>query len=427
MEIIVDTYALYIYDMRMIQTSIPLNNLSGLQERVDVLNKRAHKLGLEPLTLSVGAEFVREIERDLDFTIRVTYVEISLDGADPVLADWRLLAAVTAQPNGESLLRIVPGVEDLPETWRTSDPQRCDHCHMRRLRRDVFILRHKDGRETQVGRTCLGDFLGHVSPDALIDRAELLFSARDLLSEEREYDAFSERGMRSDRWGIDPSDYLTLVAACQRALGWKSRAQAQIERKPSTSDNVACVLFDYKSNSTKEWIRKYSILPVQERDKDLAAKALAWAQGQPVTGVSDYLYNLGVAARQDSLCRKTAGLLASAVHAYQREVEKIEDAKREGKPEPQHVGTVGTRITLPLTLVTTRELEGDYGVKTLARFEDANGNTLTWFASGTPRFLERMNGSPVAIKFTVKKHEIYNGRAQTIITRVAPAKTEKGS
>lgn len=401
------------------QATIPIRNLSSLRDKVETLNRRAVRLGLEPLTLVLGAESTREFDQNWGVPVIVTYIDVTIIGTDPVLEGWRLLAAVTCQENGENLLRIVPGVEDLPGYWRYTDSQRCDHCQVTRQRKDVFVLRHTDGRETQVGRTCLGDFLGHISPEALIAGAETLFSARDLLNEASDSDPFdSDPG--SDRWGIGPVSYLTITAACIRALGWKSRSQAQIEQKPATTDDVACVIFDRRNSaSTRAWIAKHGILPVQDRDRDLAKKALDWARALPCEGTSDYLYNLGVAARQDAVTDKTVGLLASAISAYQREVEKIEQAKRENKPESSYIGEPGQKISTLLRLVTSRQIEGYRGAVTLARFEDEQGNIATWFASGAPEWLSDLNGSLTKLKFTIKKHDTYNGQKQTVITRVS--------
>jgi hypothetical protein len=394
----------------MIDATIPTANLVSLREQVEKLNKRATKLALAPLVLVVVETFKRVIKHELGFDSERSYTRVSLSGESPILVGWSLLAAVTRQDNGENLLRPVPGCE-VPEHWRETDT-RCEHCHMNRYRRDVFILRHEDGRETQVGRQCLGDFLGHISPEVLIANAEILWSAGDLMSE-AEDDEWPQ-GHRSSDLGVTVIDYLTVTAAVIRAIGWLSKAKASEQGKNPTSGNVAEALWSHTAE-TKEWIERTGIYPIQERDKELATATLAWALSTEAK--SDYLYNLGIACRQEYVNGQTVGIICSAIASYQAQIER--DRQREARPVSQHVGEIGKRQSLNVRLLMNRQFEGSYGVTTLAKFEDESGNILIWRASGDPDWLHDLNGSFVPVKASIKAHDRYQGVAQTIITRVA--------
>jgi hypothetical protein len=80
----------------------------------------------------------------------------------------------------------------------------------------------------------------------------------------------------------------------------------------------------------------------------------------------------------------------------------------------QHIGEVGDRLKgLELTVMFVRQFDNDFGVTTLMKFKDDNGNVFGWFSS--TKTLEvgkryRLNGS-------VKGHGEYNGIKETMLTR----------
>ena len=154
---------------------IPACNMHYLQQKVDKLNKRANKLNLSPMSIVRHEEVVEEKTDHLGLSFKYISYMVSIDGESPVLNGWKLVARLTPQDNGEILVKSVPG-EDCPTKYREADPLHCDHCLTRRKRKDVFILNHEDGRFVQVGRNCIADFLGNVSPDAILRYATFLDS-----------------------------------------------------------------------------------------------------------------------------------------------------------------------------------------------------------------------------------------------------------
>lgn len=79
------------------------------------------------------------------------------------------------------------------------------------------------------------------------------------------------------------------------------------------------------------------------------------------------------------------------------------------------IGEEGKRIyNLPVTFLAAHNFEGFYGSNYVYRFEDDNGNKLTWFSSTVPA-IEK--GKKYNLTATVKKHDIYREEQVTIITR----------
>jgi len=379
--------------VRDLKYDIPAINFYGLKSRINQLNRRAPRLGCEPISLNVLRTYSKE---KTDPITRLPYtqsrMEIEIIGESPQLEGWCLLAAVETLANDENLVRCVPGCT-VPEQYRSTD-MHCDHCGTNRRRREVFILRHEDGRTVQVGRTCIADFLGHVSASTLASRAEYLMSA-DSLAEEAESDHY-----RTGEIYLDISHFLGTVAICIRRLGWESRGKTE---GMATAD-IAWSILNSNDKFIEEFIRENNIV-VEERDVELAKNALEWAR--KLEDGNDYLYNLGVACRQEHVNWKTIGIVASAIAAYQHNCEKQEK-------KGQHVGEVGKRMDFEVTVKRLRYFDSDWGVRTMALFEDKSGNHLVWWAS---RGLDLEEGDTLTLRGTIKKHDDYKGTPQTIVQR----------
>ncbi len=124
------------------------------------------------------------------------------------------------------------------------------------------------------------------------------------------------------------------------------------------------------------WTKKTSpVLVPTGADATRAAKALEWARALTDADIADndYLYNLRAVCTDDYIRPKRGGLATSVIVAAERAFEKVLEKARDAQKSNEHVGNVKERLTLPLTLVGTREIEGYYGCSTLHRFEDAAG------------------------------------------------------
>lgn len=397
---------------------IPARNFFTLEEAIEKLNRRANRLGCQPIMLRVVRRYVREKKSEATgLTYKQNRMEVEVIGESPKLEGWTLLAAVEMLDNGENLIRTVPG-QTVPEAYRQTDTH-CDHCGAQRRRKEVFILGHEDGRTAQVGRQCIADFLGHVSASCLAARAEFNLSADQLASDAED-----------ESWGMayggdrcrDITEFLGTVAICIRRVGWKSRKMLEEQGRHDEMTTAALawnILTDYKSKHIQEFVQKHQIV-AEERDTTLAQEALDWARAIPTTGVSDYEYNLGVACRQETVNFKTTGIVGSAVSAYLRHLERVEELNLRKKRdlERKHLGNVGERLGFAqCEIKAMKYFESQYGVKTLVRFEDPDANVLIWWAS---KELDNWEvGDKVDITGTVDKHDNYNGCPQTVLKRVA--------
>jgi hypothetical protein len=397
---------------------IPAYNFPALVEAIEKLNRRAPKLGCTPIELRVVREYeVEKVRETTRLTYRQKRMEVEVIGETPKFEGWSLLASIEKLETGENMVRTVPG-KTVPESYRYTDTH-CDHCHAQRRRKEVFILGHDDGRFAQVGRQCIADFLGHVSAGQLANRATWEFSVLDVAGDADDED-FCYSGGRGEL-RRDMHEFLGTVAICIRRLGWKSKAMIEKMGDPTevtTASTAWEILTRPGDRYVKEFVEHHQLY-AEDRDTTLAGEALEWARSTPTAGVSDYEYNLGAACRQDFVNYRTMGIVASAVSAYLRHLDRLEELnlQRRKNVERKHVGEVGKRMDFAnVTVKRMKYFDSAYGVKTLVRFETEDGHVLIWWAS---KDLEEIEKDDVCdIRGTIVKHSDYNGCPQTELKRV---------
>lgn len=391
-------------------------NLETLKAKLATMQKRARKLKTNPIRIEeLGTKTItvsKVMPGGKTVKFEVERVLIRVHGETPKLAGWSLIAKIEWLGE-ERLISCVPG-ESCPEKYRSGDFT-CEHCDTARRRKEVFVLSHKCGKHIQVGRQCIKDFLGGLGPEQLLAEAEYIFRA------ETEVGKCECGGADYMPISCGIEEYLIGAAICIRRLGWVSRKAASLDGSSTSSDAWHLVKPDLRNatdrHSYEKWVEDNK-LQYQNRDKVQAKAALEWAKSQPTEGVDDYLYSLGVACRAGYVISKTMGLVASAISAHLRHLdrEKELNQRKHKKKSREWVGEIKNRQVFEnLTVGTMRYIEGDYGTTTLVIFEDEPGNLIKWFASRELDDLEV--GDVVTIKATVKKHDEYQGVKQTQITR----------
>lgn len=82
----------------------------------------------------------------------------------------------------------------------------------------------------------------------------------------------------------------------------------------------------------------------------------------------------------------------------------------------QHIGSVGEKVTLILTLKKVINLDSNFGVVGLFIFEDAEKNVVI-YKGNADSVWELAEGEVATLKATIKEHGVRNGVKQTLIQR----------
>ena len=409
---------------------IPDANLSRLTAAFEKLGKRAKRIGVVPPTLDVHSDPVDvEVWFDRQSGSRVRTPDpddiaelrvyrkvkrswkVRVQGETPKYAGWRFIATLQHLKDDEgeiaTILRALDTSFSIPERYRTAAPD-CDHCGVRRYRRDTYLVVHDDGRLKQVGSTCIKDFLGHASPEWLAASAELLAEALGYAGDYGD----DEEGMGSGKMLPHTFDFLACVSAIIRDSGFMSRKRANEIGCTATADFALSMLeYPPPKNAPK----------VEESDRVRAREAIEWAR-EVEAGESDYLHNLRVIAKCSALAPRTDGIAASMIAAYERA--KANEIERQHAINSTHVGEIGKRQVFgPVTILQAKEINTMYGRSILFVFADEQGNRLKTFSGANEKLGEI--GAVVYIKGTPKKHDCYQGIKQTMLGRVAVCEAPK--
>ncbi len=153
------------------------SELDYINEKLEKLNRKATKLGLAPMVLTVLRKYDEEVKNDDHSVSVVKKAEITLVGESPKIAGWTFVATVEPVEDSEEVRNMInklPGVTvEVPVEYRTASMFRCDHCHTERQRNEIFVIQHENGDFKVVGRTCIKDFMGyHASPNGLVQMAK---------------------------------------------------------------------------------------------------------------------------------------------------------------------------------------------------------------------------------------------------------------
>lgn len=386
---------------------IPVVNKKVVENQIAKLNKRAARIGIDPIELKWGKAFMdrRQIvipnlnnpDEEQIFDEEILSIPLEVSGPINVSHDgWMFVATIQHLSTGENIVRSISDEIDIPKKYRNVKSD-CDHCKTRRYRKDTYLIWHDKGDLVQVGSTCIKDFLGDSTPENIINRANFVAELFTFLEGSIKTDSLrAAPGSGIDMDELIHIDYfLAHTIAEIRDHGWLSKSLAKQKGGISTADLVQQRIFN--GNNYLNW------------DMDEAQKASDWAENlsDDVCDDSDYLFNIRAIARTGMVGVRTFGFAASIIPAYRKSITtKVSESK--------HVGSVKQRSTFKLKLVKRFTFGSMYGVQNKYIFNDKDGNVFTWTTS-SDQFMNE-NGQ-YSIIGTIKRHTEFKGTPQTELTR----------
>ena len=392
--------------------TIPQDRREDVEKLVARYQKKAAKYSVA-LTAEYGEPYAQRVPvRKADpatgliatvDTVLVEVFDLTIDG-DEIRKDGYTVVAKIEHLEGGNVVNAFGA--DIKPAWRTASCN-CEHCGTLRDRRLTFIVRHEDGSEKQVGRSCLRDYCG-IDPQAIGYRNELeeILISDDIAS----YD-FESRPVQEAYSTVE------ILALAIRTIKRQGYVKSGEPNSNKNEINAACKGSRLTEDEMKE--ARALALAIAEIDKDDAFTA--------------NLNNVQSLIKSEYCKRSHFGYIAYAPVAYEKYREEMkrraerEAEKNAARQASDYVGQIGKRIEVDVAdmqLVTSWETQ--WGMTWLYRFTDTDGNVLVWFAS---RPLERVNENGVYedvtnvshIRATVKEHTERDGIKQTIITRCKAA------
>lgn len=417
---------------------IPATNRPAVEKKLAEMNRKATRFGTAPITVTFSHNKIEKFKvmryegrPDLGYTeYEREWLNAEVAGATAEVNGYYFRATLHHTSDG-NIIASVPGYE-VPREYRNA-PSACHHCGTLRRRSTTYLIESKSG-VMQVGRQCLGDFLGANDPHRLASWAEALgaFDSWFVTQEE------GTHGPRTE-WTLGLSTYLTMVAAAIRKDGWVSRKLAR-EQDITATATTAWNFFTTTLPEHEEREREARYCDGVDQDGHgigwnpmdwkLATASIAWASEIEEEEANDFLHNLSVIARSGLVSYRTTGLAASMIAAYKKATQREEERKAAPASPSRHVGTVGERLRdMPIIINAIIDLPPtEWGSRQLVKVADDAGNLFVWFtgATGGVWVFGEERRAPVAgdrmwMTGTVKRHSAFNGVAQTELSRCALA------
>lgn len=403
--------------------------LTALRGKVDELNKRATRHGMNKLELRVVRTVAFFPVSKGRIGCAMDLHDIEINGRAPRIDGWKLAARIEFNDTIGNVVRIAPGTEDDGSfaTYRNVGAV-CEHCNTNRRRNDIFVLEHEDGRRKLVGRNCLADFLRCNGADAFAKLAEYA----DLAAEWTDRAEAGDSDYFGGGWAVKtmPLDrYLSIVRMLMRRVGWTSRTAAKESMDDSSTADDAYRWLFATDRYTRAW-KDREDLHTCDDDENEAVRAIAWACELDTSG-NEYLSVINRIARSgvvdfDGLDGYAASIIIAYRKACEREAERAERAKN--AKTKVWLGRAKERVrNLPVTCKGLHSFEGYYGVTTIVRFEHSVSDTekavLVWFASGD-KYDDWEVDAEYTIDATIKGHDDHETYGkQTKINRVKSVQT----
>lgn len=392
--------------------TIPTDRRENIEKLVVRYQKKAAKYGIG-LTVEYGEPYATRVpvymadpvthvlyEKD---KVLVEVFDLTIDG-DEIRKDGYTVIAKIEHLEGGNVISTFG--EEIKPAWREATG-RCEHCGRNSHRRLTFIVRHEDGTEKQVGRSCLKDYCG-IDPQAIGYCNEL---TEILLNDDIDHQDFNECPASK---AYDTITALALAIATNKRQGYVKSGEPNANK-----DKLAAEIKGYR--------------PTEAEQREAEEMANAIAAINEDDAFASNLNNVQSIIRSGYCKDNHFGYIAYAPVAYERYIVVLKrraerDAEKDmEKQSSAYVGEVGKRIDIDVAdmkLVTS--WESQWGMTFLYKFTDTNGNVFVWFAS---KPFERVNADGIIedvtnvsrIKATVKDHTEREGVKQTIITRCKAA------
>jgi hypothetical protein len=225
---------------------------------------------------------------------------------------------------------------------------------------------------------------------------------------------------------------LKLTQAVIECCGWLSRTKAKEQGEGdggrATADLVSDLLLP-PNRQPKDIQELGEKLNFKDEHVQMVNDALEWVRQLNPEETEDYLYNLYVVCKGESVRRDRLGLACSLLPAHRRFLEgERERAERLAEPTSQHVGEIGVRqVFHKLTITYISEPMGGYTEFSSSQrviMKDPDGNVFMNWCSTEP--LGNV-GDTFDVVGTVVKHTTYTATrgsmkgvpvAQTVINRI---------
>lgn len=392
--------------------------LQKAEQKIAKANKRLEKYGIEErFELEVIEQDEGAVTRNGITLYRPRYT-VSVNRPRIAPEGYSFEAVATATPDGK--LIITPSASGALNEAHVPSSQRCDHCQQNRQREKTYLIRNPQGEIEQVGSTCVDAYLG-------VKVQGLWALEDDPLAEDDGtwHDEEDEDFYRSGRYHDMPRDteemMAYVLAVSDGGKNFVSKTAEMYSGKTSTATQIEHAIWS-EGSSMQDDIQSKADAYIRSGE---AAKMLKKVQEEAEKRDGEYWMNVKNVSSGSMINPKHMGIFASSVGTlHKEEQERKRKAEERASYVPGFAGEVKEKIKDRRGKVKDVRHFSSYNSytrqeeeRTVLTFTDEKGREMVWFSS--KRIDDAEIGAPV--RFTggsVKEHKQYDGKDQTVLTRV---------
>ena len=385
--------------------TVKSHDLDKIEKRIARLAKKADKLGLGNIELTVGETYAQTVKfNGLDYTVQMVDISISGEAITPKIEGWTFVAQIEHTPAG-NIIRSISG-DNVDEKYRTSKST-CDHCNTNRTRKNTYVIANEDGETLQVGKSCLQNYTHIKNADKIASfYTNLDFSFLTLdYTDDEDYSGGIARGeyqfsivqfyacvlatVREDGdcYYGSSTDTPTKISAMSNFLGGEVNIENHIE------DAKVAIALTLNFLDTER--AKFGYIR------------------------NDYHHNLDIILTSDTMEYRHAGYVSSIYMLVKKLTEQ--DVTSEESKTSNHIGEIKEKVSLALTFKSENGFESQYGWVTFYNFETDDGDKIVWKTASSPKIdgetRDPIEGEKYTMTATIKAHDSYNMVKQTHVIR----------
>jgi len=356
--------------------------------------------------------------------LTVTYEPIKLDG------EWELVAIHSSE--SDSIQQLNLDVE-LPDSFvHPTKHRNCDHCNRSQYRKTHFLVySNETDKFSQVGSTCLKDFLG-INPAHAIKQFNWMhtltgFSFLD--AEDIQYSRSSKKTREKFvNIGYKMDECISKVLELINETEFVKAEWEEVKSKVYSKIYYNWVRTN-EGEATYDDLISYLEKPFGDRDvmlsKEVDEVLKFWKEKEvemekpnsfsdelPKNSFNSWVFETKGIMSTKMVLRSDLNKLCSAVNHYLKMKKKASENALNFS-DSKYVGEIGERITQELTVIKMFAGDGFYGSYYIYTMQNDNGNCMVYKGSKQIGFEE----DKLNMTFTIKSHDEYQGTKQTYIAR----------
>ena len=369
--------------------NIPTEALENFKNRVEKVNKKADKIGSEPIVItSISNPFQQKYHEGNKTFVR-NILTVEYQQPDIRIKGYSLVGMISRDPTGT--IQINNYNMNNFKDYQNPDFTRCDHCNTKHQRNHLVVLKDKKQQELVVGKSCLKDFMGVVP--------STYYKFVNEIHELHDDETYPNNGFTPAYPVLDVLSHTFDIASRNGFV-----------KASDDVDNVPTYLLVQEAILAGK--------SVSEDAKEKAETGINIIKEMKEEEIyNDYMFNIHQILKNKHVMVKKIAMAVSSYIAIKKILDKRSNENGSNKSNI-HIGEEGNPISLTVKVDMIKVVPGYVGGESRMYLmtDKQTGASLKVFT--TSKKFQPKEGEDIAIEADVKKHDSHQGSKTTLIKNI---------